>query len=356
VKKTIPVIVLSFMLLITVVGCGNISTTTTSQPNQASATGQGQPQSVSVIKVNKSALTNTISVVGNVLPSEEIKVSPKSSGRVERIQKDVGQEVSVGEVLVELESSDLALQIEKTRIQLEDAKRILDQKKALVDSGAISKSEYDTALNTYQTTLLTMQQNENDQANAQIKSPINGIISAKNVSLGETVSSSTAVFTIVNIDKVQVNASLMEDEVNYVKVGQKVDLVVPAISDQTYKGTVSKISPYANDKDKTYPLWVEVENQKRVLKPGMFAELKLNYNRLENVITVPKDVIVDKGDKKIVYVVNVDKAVERPVKIGVVLNGMVEITEGLNSGDILITSGLKTLKDGKSVSIKAEGK
>ena len=354
-KKTILSIVLILMLLINIVGCSNISTTT-SQPTQANANGQGQAQSVSVIKVVKAALTNTLSVVGKVLPSQEINVSPKSSGRIEQIQKDVGKEVSAGEVLMELDSSDLALQIEKTRIVLADAKRSLDQKKTLVDSGAISKSEYDTALNTYNTSLLTMQQNESDLANAQIKSPINGIISAKNVNLGETVSSSTVTYTIVNIDKVLVNASLMEDEVNYVKVGQAVDIVVPAISNQTYKGIVSKISPTASDKDKTYPVWVEIENQKRVLKPGMFAEIKLKYNRLESVISVPKDAIVDRGDKKVVYVVNVDKAAERPVKTGLVVNGMVEVTEGLNPGDILITSGLQTLKDGKSVSIKAEGK
>lgn len=163
-------------------------------------------------------------------------------------------------------------------------------------------------------------------------------------------------YTIVNIDKVQVNASLMEDEVNYVKVGQAVGIVVPAISNQTYKGIVAKISPSANDKDKTYPLWVEVENQKRVLKPGMFAEIQLKYSRLDSVIAVPKDSIVDKGDKKVVYVVNVNKAAERPVKTGIDLNGMVEVTAGLNLGDILITSGLSTLKDGKSVSIKGEGK
>lgn len=353
-RKIILLLVLIFMLLINIVGCNK--STATSQPTQANANGQGQAQSVSVIKVNKSALTNTISVVGKILPSEEITVSPKSAGRVESVQKDVGQEVSAGEVLMALESSDSALQIEKTRILLDDAKRNSDQKKTLLDSGAISKSEFDTALNTYNTYLLTMQQNENDLANAQVRSPINGIVTAKNVGLGETVSSSTAAYTIVNIDKVLVNASLMEDEVNYVKVGQAVDIVVPAISNQTYKGIVAKISPYASDKDKTYPMWVEVDNQKRVLKPGMFAEIKLKYNRLEAVISVPKAAIVDKGDKKVVYVVNVDKAAERPVKTGIDLNGMVEITEGLNSGDILITSGLQTLKDGKSVSIKAEGK
>lgn len=354
-KKTLPLIILLFILLINVVGCSNKSTPT-SQPTQANVNGQGQAQSVSVIKVDKSALTNTISVVGKVIPSEEIKVSPKSSGRIERIQKDVGQEVSAGEVLMELDSSDLALQIEKTRILLDDSKRSLDRKKALVDSGAISQSEYDTSLNTYDTYRLTMQQNENELANAQIKSPISGLVTIKNFNLGETVTSNTVAYTIVNIDKVLVNASLMEDEVNYVKVGQAVDIVVPAISDQTYKGIVAKISPYASDKDKTYPVWVEVNNQKRVLKPGMFAEIKLNYNRLEGVISVSKDFIVDKGDKKVVYVVNVDKAAERPIETGIVLNGRVEVTKGLNAGDILITSGLKTLKDGKSVTIKGEGK
>ncbi len=354
-KKKIPLIVLIIMLLNNIVGCG-IKATTASQPAQANGNGQGQVQSVSVIKVEKSPLTNSISVVGKVLPSEEVNVSPKSAGRIGRIQKDVGQEVNAGEVLLELESSDLALVADKTRVQLDDSKRTLDRKETLFNAGAISKSEYDTAQNTYETIRLTMQQNESDLANTQIKSPIKGVVTAKNVSLGAMVSSSTVAYTVVNIDKVQVNASLMEDEVNYVKVGQAVDVVVPSISSQAYKGTVSKISPTANDKDKTYPVWVEIENQKRVLKPGMFAEIKLKYNRLDSVIAVPKDTIVDRGDKKVIYVLNTDKAAEHPVKTGIALNGMVEITEGLNSGDILITSGLNTLKDGKSVSIKGEGK
>lgn len=354
-KKKISLLVLIFMLLMNVSGCG-IKSSTASKPIQANANGQGQAQSVSVVKVEKSALTNAISVVGKVLPSEEVNVSPKSAGRIARISKDVGQEVSAGDVLLELESSDLALVADKTRVQLEDAKRNLDRKETLFKAGAIPKSEFDTAQNTYDTLQLTMQQNESDLANTQIKSPITGVVTAKNVSLGAMVTSGTAAYTVVNIDKVQVNASLMEDEVNYVKVGQTVDVVIPAISNQAYKGTVSKISPYASDKDKTYPVWVQIENQKRILKPGMFAEIKLKYNRLDSVIAVPKDTIVDRGDKKVVYVVNGDKAAEHPVKTGIALNGRVEITEGLNLGDMLITSGLNTLKDGKSVSIKGEGK
>lgn len=354
-KKIILLIVLIFTLLINIVGCG-IPTATKSQPASANSNGQGQAQSVSVTKVEKSALTNSISVVGKVIPSEEANVSPKAAGRVEQIMKDVGQEVSAGEVLLVLDSSDLALLADKTRIQLDDAKRVLDQKETLLNAGAISKSEYDTARNTYETLSLTMKQNESDLANTQTKSSISGVVTAKNVSLGAMVSSNTIAYTVVNIDKVQVNASLMEDEVNYVKVGQAVDIVVPAISNQTYKGIVSRISPYADDKSKTYPVWVEVDNQNRILKPGMFAEVKLKYNRLNSVIAVPNNTILDKGDKKVVYVVNNDKAAERSVKTGIALNGMVQITEGLNSGDVLITSGLNTLRDGKFVSIKGEGK
>jgi RND family efflux transporter, MFP subunit len=353
VKKAIWLLLLIFIVSINIVGC-NKSSSTSGQGNQNPA-GQGQVQNVSIIKVDKADLTNTISIVGTVLPSEEVKVSPKSSGRIAWIQKDVGQEVSAGETLIELDSGDLSLAMEKTRLQLDDAKRILDQKQTLLDAGAISQNEYKTAENTYQTLQLTMQQNESDLANTQIKSPINGIIAARNVNLGETVTSSTTAFTIVNIDKVEIKAKLMEDEVNFVNLGQEADIAVPALSSQTCKGNVAKISPYASDADKTYPVWVEVENTERVLKPGMFAEIKLQYTRLANVIAVPKDSIVDEGDKKVVFVVNQDKAAERQVKAGITLNGTVEITEGLNSGDVLITSGLNTITDGKSVSAKAEG-
>ncbi|MFZ7101153.1 MAG: efflux RND transporter periplasmic adaptor subunit [Peptococcaceae bacterium] len=351
-KKEILFIALIFTLLSIGTACSHKE-----QPVQADAKASSQvrPQVVAAVKLNEAALTNTLAVVGKIVPNEEVKVSPKTSGKITRVLAEVGQEVAAGTILMELDSSDLALQVEKNRIQLDEAKRSLERKKVLLDSGAISQTDYEAALSSYETYSITLRQSENELANTQVKSPIAGIIAMKNVNPGETVTSSTVAFTVVNIGIVQVKASLMEDEVNYVKTGQEVEVAVPAVTDKLYQGTVVTISPYADDKDKTYPLSVAVVNTAQELKPGMFAELKLKYNRLEGVIAVPRETVVDRGEKKVVYLVDGDKAVECPVEVGIILNGMAEIRAGLKTGDVLITSGLQTMRDGKTVSIQGEG-
>lgn len=316
--------------------------------------GQAQAQAVTAVKLEKTNLTGTISVVGQLNPQQEVKVAPKSSGKVEQVFADVGQEASAGTVLMRLNNSDLQIQLQKTQIQLNDAKVKLDRYKTLYESGGVSKLDYETAQSAYNTLRVTFEQNQNDLANSEVCSPIEGTVTARNVNPGEFAGSTTAAFTVVNLDKVLVIANLMEDEVNYIKIGQAVEVTVPAVTDKAFPGGISKVSPYADSKSKAYPVWVLVDNPEHFLKPGMFAAAKMTYNKREGVMVVPNDSIVDRNGKKVVYIVVDNKAAEKPVKLGASLGGKTEITEGLNSGDVLITNGLATMRDGKAVSVAGE--
>lgn len=342
----IRIIALIFCFIFSLTSCS-------SKPNPAPQA-EVRPQTVAVTKLEKTSLVTNIVVFGKISPAAEVKVAPKSSGKVDRIIADVGQKVSAGDLLFELDDRDLRLQLEKLKIQGEDARRSFERKKALYESGGVSKLEYEQAESAYALLKISIQQAENDLANSQVSSPIDGYVAARNVNQGEFVSNNTAAFSIVNLDMVEINSSLLESEINIVKPGQEAQVLVPAVTETIFAGQVTKASPYADSKDKTFPVWVSTENKDHILKPGMFAEIRMAVILRGDVITVPEQSIITKNGRKVVYLAVDNMAVEKQVKTGLSQRGITEITEGLKPGDLLITSGLQTMKDGKAITVQGE--
>lgn len=364
---------------------------------QDPAQSEARLQTVSVVKVEKGDMIKKLSVSGKILPQEEVKVVPKAAGKVASVNCDVGQVVAAGSILLVLDNTDIQVrldsaratlavstanldkakwQLEKNQIQVDDAKRNLDRKKALFDNGAVSQSDYETARSSYESarrdydmngaalassqatveqSRASMRQSEVDLENTSVRSPISGIISTRSVNAGEYVTNSTAAIVVVNIDTVEVNTYLLEDEINSVKQGQDVDVVVAAVSKSPLKGRVTKVSPSADSKSKTYPIWVSIPNPGGSLKPGMFAEIQVVVSKRQGVLSVPPEAIVERGGKKVAYVVDGDKALEKQVTPGITQGGKIEV-EGLNEGDMLIVTGLQTIKTGTAVKVQAPAK
>ncbi|MZP29790.1 efflux RND transporter periplasmic adaptor subunit [Heliobacterium undosum] len=347
--------------------------------------------SVKTVPVKRATLTSTVTLSGKIEPSESVNVVPKSSGKAAGVYGDVGQRVSAGTTLIQMENSDILAkldaakaalaageanlerakaQLEKTQIQLDEAKRNLERQKMLFESGAASQSQYDTAQTNHDSikkdydmnaasvaaaqasveqNKAAIRQNEVDLENSRVFSPISGIIASKNVNAGESVSASTAPFVVINMQTVQINAGVSEADINQFKLGLDVDVRVPAASPKPFKGKVTKLSPSADAKTKTYPVWVSVDNTDDLLKAGMYAEILVTTQRLENALTVPSDAVVERKGQKVVYILDGDKAVERKVSVGKVDEGLTQVTEGVAEGEKVITTGLQALRDGVAV-------
>lgn len=361
----------------------------------ATAQAEARPLTVSAVRVEKTDMISKLTVSGKIAPVEEVKVVPKSPGRVAGVAVDVGQAVTSGDILFDLDSTDIqvrldtaranlasseaslekaAAQLEKNRIQVDDAGRNLDRKKALFDSEAISQVDYETARSAYETarkdyeinaagvstsraaleqSRASLRQAEVDMDNTRVRSPITGVVATRSINPGEYVSNSTAAIVVVNIATVEVNASLNEDEINNIKPGQEVDVAVAAASPSPFKGKVTKVSPYADAKNKTYPVWVAIANPDQVLKPGMFAEIQLVTRKREGILAAPSEAVVERNGQKVVYVAEGEKAAEKQVKTGASEGGRTEISEGLAEGDMLIVTGLQALRNGAPIKIQA---
>ncbi len=360
-----------------------------SKNKDVSATQTDEVTPVKVIKAAKGELTSTIKISGKVAASKEVAIVPKVGGKVTEVRVTVGQKVRKGDLLLAIDDSDIRAQIKMNEAALEvsqagqqqaviayqEALANLERMKALFAEGAISKSQLETAENNFARAAASYDPNAGGtQSDAQIKqaqaqldaarinlqntritSPIDGIIAAKNIEPGEMAGPGAPVVTVADMDQMVVEGNLAESEVNFAKVGAQVKVYVTAASKEPFRGYIENVSPIADPVTKAYSIKVRIENGSQLLKGGMAAEVHMTAEARDDVLVLPREALLDQGDRQVVYVVNGDKAQERVVTLGLITDTMAEITSGLKAGEQVVISGQQFLTDGAKITVESGG-
>lgn len=334
---------------------------------------------VSVEEVRTGSISSTTTITGKVTPLAEINVVPKTGGKVAQVLVDVGSKVKQGQVLVRLDTAELDAQLKQAtaalelarssnaqnQLRLQDAQNNLNRMQALYNEGAISKQQYETALLQYNLTKNTDTGAQVKQAqanvelirtqisNAIITAPQDGEISARLVDPGEMAGPGVPVVTLVNTAKVYIEGVVAERDISLVKIGQQVDVKVEAAGG-AFKGVVETVSPAADPRSKGYPLKVALTNPDSKLKPGMFGEIRLVTGQKDDVVVIPKEVVVDRGAGKVVFVVKGGMAEERKITLGMESGDRVEVVDGIKAGEKLVVAGQTSLTDKSPVKVQEE--
>lgn len=326
---------------------------------------------VEVMKLEAKTIIKEYNTAGKLYASEEINVSSEMKGKVKSINFNVGEKVNKGDVLYTLDSEDLRndVDLQKSKLQknLEDAKRRYDNElknlnnmKSLYETGAISKDQFDSAQTSYESTKSSYEQAQKDlNSNSislnsnindtMIKSPINGIVSNKNIDVGEMTTTND--FVIVNIDSIIAKTDVSEDVVNEVSVG---DIVKVMVQSNEYVGTIKTISPIGKNNGNIYPVEIEIENKDMILKPGMFADIYFEMEKIENQIAVPRKSVLSDGESYYVYIIKDNQPQKVIVQKGITKDGYVQISGELTSGDILVVKGQEYITEESSIKIVNE--
>lgn len=209
-----------------------------------------------------------------------------------------------------------------------------------VNTAVASRQSVQTQLQILRTTL-------NDTA---VRSPISGIISDKNISETNMVSAQSAPFTVVDMSSVTVDVNVSEKIINNLNPGQQVDVIVNTISDQKITGTIKNLSPAANNTS-TYPVKIEIDNADGKIKPGMFAEIHFVESQNDSTMVVPRNTVVEKGDKKYVYLTEGENAKQVEVETGIDNGEQIEILTGVKAGDNVIVKGQNYVENGSKIKI-----
>ena len=273
-------------------------------------------------------------------------IAPQTAGRIRKINVEVGDYVTKGQILAEMDR----LQLEQTELQVQNDDIEYERLKGLYEEGGVSRSDFETAELGYKIRKTTL---ENLRENTILRSPINGFVSARGFDAGDLYSMSGPLFTVQQVTPVKLLVGISESEYTKIHKGDKVILTVDAIPGETFSGKVERLYPTIDSATHTFKAEVVVPNTARVLRPGMYARVTVNFGTRRSVIVPDQSLVKQEGTgTRFIYVLNADNTVSYlPVTIGRHMGQEYEILSGLEDGARVVVKGQSLLKDGVKVNV-----
>lgn len=377
-----------------------------SKSKETSARAETKEEPPAAVEVNTAAAlerntSRNVEIVGSLMAEDEVTVSSQASGNLEDITVDLGSPVRRGQVIARLDQRELKLKVDQAEgtlhqaearlgikrgekidpqkqpdvrlafAQLERARYDLNASRSLAESGDISKQQLDVYQKTvdqaearYQAALENVRNLEaiieekraavdlarKQLSDTDIVSPITGVIKQKAASRGEYLQPGKPIVTIVQVDPLRLRVDVPEYAAASVRTGQTINLTVEAFPGRTFTGKVVRISPSLNEQTRALTAEAQVANPGNQLRPGMFAKSNLETSKNSLAVMVPRKAVVTIAGLNKIFVVENGHSTERIVKLGATDGDMIEVLEGIRSGEIMAVSNLDKLQDGSPVS------
>ena len=405
--KKILTVVLIIVLVAVCVYYFVVKKGTDSAAGEGSSEGQEQeakssetPLQVKVAEAKLGDLIIKLRSPAEAVTDRQIAMKTEVQGVIKNLNVNESKHVRSGDLLVELDDQEYRLSYENAEaarlkafsemlveqrfadvesesggeqdVALNNAKTLFEEAGQQYQKGLISREEYERRSRLYERALIESGEKKDevvaamkgltqaeinvkkaqlDLEKTKIRAPFSGIITDIKVSPGEHVSVGRELFTLVNISKIQVHAKVLESEIGKMQVGREVDLKFSAYPGKAFKGKVSAISPVVNPEYKTCKVFIDVENPKEELKPGMHAEVEIAAEIHKNKLLVPQDAILTRSQRKLLFVVEDGLAKWRYVEIGLENEDFAEILDGVKAGEQVIVEGHFTLAHDARVNI-----
>lgn len=310
-------------------------------------------------KAEKRNIDFSVEVAGDVAPSFQLDVKSEVSAKVKAIHVEAGDTVKSGDLLVEIDDSDLLTEkqsvlteIDGAKLEMEKDRRNYERAKELFEAKLISREQFDNLTSEFdisQNNLLRAQRKlaitEDKLRKTKVTSPIDGtvltlpVIEGQVVIAAASVNSGTTLMTVANLDKLLVQTHVNQVDVARLKVEQPVKLKVESLKDVVMNGKISFIAPIATVKTnvKGFDIEATIENPNARLRPGMTVNLTIPIAKADDAVSVPISAVFrGEGNKKVVYVRNGNAAEKREVRIGVTNFDFAEIKEGVQEGETIM--------------------
>ncbi len=332
---------------------------------------EAPPAEVAPVKVTvmpvvaEPAFADTFELPGVVEPNKVVEVSAEADGRVEWIGPKKGTLVHKGDSLARLNTDLLAAQFQIADAQAKNAEREHDRIKGLLEKGAATSKDFDTAATQLAITKAQREEARVRLARAQITVPITGVLNNVPVEEGEyvTVLPQTTIAEIVDISVVKVAVEVPEREIPFLSVGGKADVLATTKGQPVEQaGTITFISQLANERTRSTRLEITLANEQGLLRSGQIVHVRLPRQILKNAILIPLLAVIPMEDGKAVYVVEspagarAGKAQRKSVELGTIKGDRIQIRSGLAPGDQLIVAGHRFVAPGQNVEIVSESK
>ncbi len=339
-KKTI---IIAFAALV-LAGCAQ-KKNSQEQAAAAAMAAQPQAQAVKVMAAAKQDVRQDGVYSATVQAFAVNNIAPQSGGRIQKINVEVGDFVGKGQVLAEMDR----VQLDQAKLRLSNAETELGRLKQLYEQGGLAQSDYEAAELNFQVSKSTY---DNLLENTILRSPISGVVSARNYDRGDMYGMAAPIFTVQQITPVKILVGISEGDYTKVKKGDNVTLTVDALPGKTFSGSIKRIYPTIDPMTHTVNIEVNVPNQNRELRPGMYAKVNVTFGHSSSIVVPDAAVVRLQGSgQRNVFVVENGVAVQREVTLGRHFDSQYEILSGLEVGEQVVVKGGSALRNGAAVEV-----
>lgn len=398
-KKVVAL--LPLLALPVLLGCNSGSSKDTSSAAAAPA-----PPAISVEsgRIETRELQRMVEAIGTLDPNEEVTISNQVEGAVSKVLFDLGDFVKAGQVLATLDTRELeltvrqqeaALQQEMARVGITDpnanldesatsqvkqaeatlaeARTRLERTKRLTNEGVLPKQELDAQQAKFDVAEASVKSARESVRNiratvaarkaalefaqkklsdARITAPISGLVKERLVSEGTYLKANSPVVTLVQSSPLKLHLDVPETAIESVRAGRPVQFTVDSIPGKTFAGKITRLSPSVNQQSRTLKLEALVDNGTGALKPGLFARVTIFTGKSDKVLIAPPSSLFEVAGLEKLFVIEQGRVAERIVRTGTRGSDYVEVVEGVKEGDVVATSNLGSLQQGREVATR----
>ncbi|NIO03553.1 MAG: efflux RND transporter periplasmic adaptor subunit [Proteobacteria bacterium] len=306
---------------------------------------------VSVIPARQEVNRRLLNALGTVEPNRELKLSFKIGGRIRGLAFEEGQLIRKGELLAELDPTELLARKRKALENRRKAKRDLDRMEQLYRKAVVPLSSYQDAQSALVNSEAELKIVDENLDSSVLRAPFTGRMTQKLSEVGEVVAPGKTIAVLAEIDPVLVKAAVPDSLIQRVKTGQRAHIRVDSSPRERFEGVVTRLETSADPLSRTFTVEVRLGNPGEVLRPGLIARMEVMDDSKGFGIFIPLDAVLDFGSSPTVFIVRDGTAIRRTIRMGDVAGQEVEILEGLIPDELVVISGQEYLDDKQPVLI-----
>ena len=324
------------------VSCGNNNSKTAEQPQAAEV----RLPNVTIMAASYKDVPQSDVYTANVEAYAKNNIAPQSPSRIQKIYVEVGDFVRAGQIVAKMDEVSL----NQSKLSMANDSLEYSRIKKLYEQGGVSKSDFDAMELKYN---VTRSQYQNLLENTILRSPVSGVITARNYDQGDMYGGAP-IYVVEQITPVKLYVGISEMDYTRVKKNDTVTLTADALPGKTFTGRIARIYPTIDAATHTFTAEVNVANGDRLLRPGMYARVTVNFGSNHSIV-VPDDCVVKQQGSGVrsVFVLQADNTVkEVVVTLGRHFGTEYEILSGVAEGDKVVVKGQASLKNGSKVNVQ----
>ncbi|KAA3613307.1 MAG: efflux RND transporter periplasmic adaptor subunit [Calditrichaeota bacterium] len=280
-----------------------------------------------------------------------VDVVAKVAGHVVKLYVEEGTRVKSGQMLAQLNEAELKIELIQAKVRMDTDAKAFERSKNMLEKNLIAKENHDTVEMQYESSKATWEAAKLKIEYTEVRAPISGIITSRNIELGQRVNSNETLFAIADFEPLRARIYVPEKDIIRVFEGQGARIQADALSDKEFSGKVTMISPVVDPANGTVKVTIDIDGAQKWLKPGMFASIYITTEKHENTLLIPKKAILLESETEQVYLMQEGRAHKVALKVGFSSGDVIEVLQGLEEGQHVVTIGQDGLREGLPIKI-----